>query len=91
MFRSQMSEVAGTHTVVLETNEPFGPETRAMHVEAEDGKEAALRALHNWHNDMDFNPNNTIEELEDGTARVLAVLEGHSDVVLTRGPSAKLA
>jgi hypothetical protein len=29
-----MSEVAGTHTVILETNEPFGPETRVMHVEA---------------------------------------------------------
>jgi hypothetical protein len=49
-----------------------------------------LYALHNWHNGMDFDSNNTIEELEDGTARVLAVLEGHSRVVLTRSPSDRL-
>jgi len=35
-------------TVVLETNEPFGPETRVMHEEASDAEEAALRALHHW-------------------------------------------
>lgn len=62
-------------TIVLETKEPFGPETRIMHEEAEDAEEAALRALHRWHNDMDFDPTNQVGELEDGTARVLAVLE----------------
>jgi len=46
--------------------------------------------LHHWHNDMDFNPNNTIEELEDGTARVLAVLEGHTGKELARNPSGQL-
>jgi hypothetical protein len=39
---------------------------------------------------MEFDPNNTIEELEDGSVRILAVLEGHSDVALTRNPSQKL-
>jgi hypothetical protein len=77
-------------TVFLEANEPFGPETRVMHEEASDAEEAALRALHHWQNNMEFDPNNTIEELEDGSARILAVLEGHSDVALTRNPSQKL-
>ena len=77
-------------TVILETNEPFGPETRVMYEEAEDAEEAALRALHHWHNDMDFDPTNTIEELEDGTARVLAVLEGHCEKALVRSPSQQL-
>jgi hypothetical protein len=78
------------HTVILETNEPFGPEIRVMHEEAESAKEAALRALHHWHNDMEFDPTNTIEELEDRTARVLAVLKGHCEKALARSTSQQL-
>lgn len=77
-------------TVVLETNEPFGPETRIMHEKGADPEEAALRALHHWHNDMDFDPANRIENLEDGTARVLAVLKGHTEKKLVRNPSGQL-
>ena len=69
-------------TVILETNEPFGSETRIIHEEAKNTEEAALRALHHWHNDLEFDPKNKVEELEDGSARVLAVLEGHSDAAL---------
>jgi hypothetical protein len=84
------TESLSPFTVVLETTEPFGPEVRTMHEDAADARQAALRALHHWHNDMDFNPNNTIEELEDGTARVLAVLEGHTGKELARNPSGQL-
>jgi hypothetical protein len=76
-------------TVVLETTEPFGPEIQVLHVNAEDPREAALRVLYHWHGE-DFTPTTTIEELEDGSVRVLAVLEGHSDATLVRTPSQKL-
>ena len=78
-----------TFTVVLETREPFGPEIQVIHEEATDGEEAALRAMHDWHN-RDFNPNVKVEELEDGTARVLAVLEGECETALVRNPSQQL-
>jgi hypothetical protein len=77
-------------TIVLETTEPFGPEIQVLHEEGGSGREAALRALHHWHGE-DFAPTTTIEELEDGSVRVLAVLEGHSDATLVRTPSQKLA
>lgn len=78
------------HTVILETNEPFGPETRVMHEKTKNAEEAALRALHHLHNDMEFDPTNTIEKLKDGTARVLAVLKGHCEKALVRSPSARV-
>jgi hypothetical protein len=76
-------------TVVLETTEPFGHEIQVMHEEAADGEEAALRAMHHWHN-QEFDPNVEVEELEDGTARVLAVLHGRNETALVRNPSQKL-
>jgi hypothetical protein len=77
------------YTVILETTEPFGPEVQVMHQEAEDAREAALRALHDWHT-LDFEGTTRIEELEDGSVRVLTVLKGHNEAVLTRNPSQKL-
>lgn len=77
------------YTVILETAEPFGPEVQVVHEKAEDAGSAALRALHHWHN-AEFSPNVEIQELEDGSVRVLAVLEGHSEVALARNPSQEL-
>jgi hypothetical protein len=76
-------------TVVLETTEPFGREIQVIQEEAADGEEAALRAMHHWHN-REFDPNVEIEELEDGTAWVLAVLHGHNETALVRNPSQNL-
>ncbi|MCS4044567.1 hypothetical protein GGQ00_003027 [Salinibacter ruber] len=76
-------------TVVLETTEPFGPEVQAMQVKAENPNRAALRSLHHWHN-REFNPRVDVADLEDGSARVLAVLKGHSEVALMRNPSQEL-
>lgn len=76
-------------TVVLETTEPFGHEIQVMHEEATDGEEAALRSMHHWHN-QEFDPNVEVEELEDGTTWVLAVLHGHNETALVRNPSHKL-
>jgi hypothetical protein len=78
------------YTVVLETTEPFGPETRIMHEKGVGPEEAALRVLHHWHNDMDFDPGNRIKDLEDGSVRVLAVLQGHAEKKLVRNPSGRL-
>jgi len=77
-------------TVVLETTEPFGPEVQIMHEEATDGREAALRALHHWHT-LEYTPTTTIADLEDDSARVMAVFEGHTTPVLTRTPAQQLA
>lgn len=84
------TESPSPFTVVLETTEPFGPEVRVMHEEAEDASDAALRALHHWHNDMDFQPNTEIEELEEESVTVLAVLYGHCEKALERSPSGAL-
>ena len=77
-------------TVVLETTEPFGPEVQIMHEEAHDAREAALRSLHHWHT-LEYDPTTTIADLEDGSVRVMAVLDGHSTPVLTRTPAQQLA
>lgn len=77
-------------TVILETTEPFGPEVRIMHEEAEDVSEAALRALHHWHNNMEFQPDTEIEEHEDLTVTVLAGLHDHCETALERSPSGTL-
>jgi hypothetical protein len=84
------TEGASPFTVVLEATEPFGPEVQVLHEEACEAREAALRALHHWHN-QEFAPTTTVEELEDNSVRVLAVLEGRSEAVLTRGTSQELA
>lgn len=60
-----------------------------MHEEAENAEEAALPAPHHWHNDMEFDPTNTIQELEDGTAQVLAA-EGTLRKALAQSPSQQL-
>ena len=79
-------------TAILETHEPFGSEVQPMRVEANDAREAASRALHNWQNGMDFCPiTDVIDDLEDGTAVVLAVMDGHSAPLLRRTPSGSLA
>lgn len=83
------AEDSSAFTVVLETTEPFGPEIQILHEEADEAREAALRALHQWHNE-DYTPTTRIEELEDGSVRVLAVLEGHSVPALRRTPSQEL-
>ena len=84
------AESMSAFTVVLETTEPFGPEIRVMHEQAEDASEAALWALHHWHNDVDFQPNTEIAELEDESVTVLAVLHGHCEKALERSPSGTL-
>jgi hypothetical protein len=61
-----------------------------MHEEAESAKETAPCALYHWHSNMKFDPTNTIEELEDRTARVLAVLKGHCEKALARSTSQQL-
>ena len=78
-------------SVVLETTEPFGPEVQVMHVTACAAEDAAAQALRTWHNTGEYAEVLTIPELEDGTVRVLAVLRGYAETVLTRTPSAKLA
>lgn len=83
------AEDSSAFTVVLETTEPFGPEIQVLHEEADEAREAALRALHQWHNE-DYAPATRVEELEDGSVRVLAVLEGRNEAVLKRSPSQNL-
>ena len=61
-----------------------------MHKKGADPEEAALRALHHWNNDMEFDAANRIEDLEDGTARVLAVVKDHAEKRLIRTPSGQL-
>jgi hypothetical protein len=79
-------------TAILETHEPFGSEVQPMRVEANDAREAASRALHNWQNGMDFCPiTDVIEDLEDGAAAVPAVLDEHGAPLLRRTPSGSLA
>jgi hypothetical protein len=73
-------------TVVLEITGPFGPEIQVLREKGEDAREAARRALHRWH-DEDYVPTTTVEELEDGSTHVLAVLEGESKALLTRKSS----
>jgi hypothetical protein len=77
-------------TVVLETTESFGPEVQVLQETAEDARTAASRALHDWHG-REFVPTMNIEELEDNSVRVLAVLQGHTEALLARSPSGKLA
>ena len=76
-------------TVVLETSGPLGLEIRVFHEEAGEAKDAARRALYRWHED-EYAPKTTIEELEDDSAHVLAVLKGQSEAVLTRKASSGL-
>lgn len=77
-------------TVVIETGEPFGPEVQVLRETAEGTSKAAARALRAWHN-RDFEPSAEIMRLEDESARVLAVLRGHSETGLRRIPSGRLA
>jgi hypothetical protein len=63
-----------SYTVVLETTEPFGPEVQVMHEEAEGPRTAALRALCHWQS-AEFNPNVEVEEIEDGSVRILRFLK----------------
>lgn len=76
-------------TVVLETSGPFGLESRVFHEEADEAEEAARRALYRWHGD-EYAPTTTVEEIEDDSVHVLAVLEGQSEAVLTRKASSGL-
>lgn len=58
---------------------------------AEYSSEEALRVLHNCHDEMEFQTDNKIKELEDGSVGVLAVPHSHYEKVLERPTFGKLA
>jgi len=76
-----MTDQTPTFTFILKTSEPFGPEILVLHDKGVDVREAALPALHHWH-DEDYALTAKIEELEGKSLHVLVVLEGESDAVL---------
>ncbi|WP_263809901.1 hypothetical protein [Salinibacter pepae] len=58
---------------------------------AEHSSEEALRVLHKCHDEMEFQTDNEIKELEDGSVGVLAVPRSHYEKVLERPTFGKLA